>query len=902
MPISTVHLPPLDPPPELIKRLDGFELSPVLATALAHAWTFAPYLRGLIRGQPDLIAQIAADGYETALAGAFATARSTGDPALALRSAKRAVALITALADLADDWPLERVTAALSDFADLSIDLAIAAALAERDAPNRGLVALALGKLGSHELNYSSDVDLILLYDPALIPVRAREDVAEAAVRIARRAVALVNDRTADGYVFRVDLRLRPASEVTPMALPVAAAEHYYQSEALTWERTAFIRARPCGGDIALGHEFLRAIGAFVWRRSLDYTAIRDIQAVSLRIRDHFEAGQALGPGYDLKRGHGGIREIEFFAQLHQLVWGGRDPGLRAPATLDALAALAKAGRIDANEAATLSNSYRLLRGVEHRLQMLNDAQTHSIPTVAAERLALARLCGAADWRTLERRLKGATAPVKRAFDRLIAEAKGGPEALPADPKELAKRLGKAGGALAPMIARWRGSSYRSLRSEAAKASFEALLPALAGVLAEAADPAQAAARLDGFLSQLPSGVQFFALLEANPRLVPLLGRLLGRTPVLADALARNPALFDVLLGDDAFEPLTDAAALRRELDTLVAGAGGLEDVLDRVRRWTGERRFQLGSQLIEARADPLQVGRDLAHLADAALALLVERVTADFEAVHGRVAGGGLVVLALGRYGGGLLSHASDLDLVYLFTGEHDAVSTGGKPLAATQYFNRLAGRVSAALSVPTAAGALYEVDTRLRPFGAKGLLAVSLDSFVRYQSEEAETWEHMALTRARVVAGDAAPVEAAVRAILAAPVPDTLAGDVTAMRAEIAAAKPGQGKWDVKLATGGLVDLEFIVHYLQLSGGAAVTPDLGAAIAALQPGLAPAHDLLTRCLVALRLLGTPDAAARDLLSRLTGEPDVEAAIGLAKAQVTAAWAEIFGSKRQGK
>lgn len=885
-------LAPIDPPLELAKLLPG------ATPAVAHAWSFAPYLRGLIRSQPAL----AVADPETAIAAAFASAREPGDPMLRLRAAKRQVALITALADLSGAWSLEQVTRALSDFADLALDLSIAAALAERDAPNRGLVALALGKLGSHELNYSSDVDLILLYEPGVIPLRPREDAAEAAVRVAKRAVAIMADQTAGGYVFRVDLRLRPASEVTPMALPVAAAEHYYQSEALTWERTAFIRARACAGDIALGNAFLRAIGGFVWRRSLDYTAIRDIQAVSLRIRDHFDAGQAIGPGFDLKRGRGGIREVEFFAQLHQLVWGGRDSALRAPATLDALAALAGAGHIPAEEATALANSYRFLRGVEHRLQMLDDAQTHSIPTQAPARLALAKLCGEPDWRTLERRLKGITAPVARAFDRLIADAKGQAKALPVEPKALAAKLGKSGKALAPMVARWRVATYRALRSEAARASFEAVLPALVTTLAAAPDPATAAARLDGFLAALPSGVQFFALLEANPPLVPLLGRLLGRTPVLADALARTPALFDVLLGADAFAPLPDAAKLRVELDALVAGARDAEDVLDRVRRWTGERRFQLGAQLIEGRADPLQVGRDLSALADTALALLVDRVTADFEAAHGRIAGGGLIVLALGRYGGGLLTHASDLDLVYLFTGPHDAVSDAPRPVAATQYFNRLAGRVSAALSVPTAAGALYEVDTRLRPFGAKGLLAVSLDSFSRYQAEEAETWEHMALTRARVVAGDAAPVDAAIHAVLATPPVAELAADVVAMRGEIAAAKPGQGKWDVKLAPGGLVDLEFLVHYRQLSSGDALTPDLRAAIVALLPDLLPAHDLLTRALVTLRLVapdGMPDAGARDLLSRVTGEADVEAALGLAKAVVIAAWTETFGSKR---
>ncbi|WP_456238863.1 [protein-PII] uridylyltransferase family protein, partial [Sandarakinorhabdus rubra] len=331
------------------------------------------------------------------------------------------VALITALADLAGLWPLERVTAALSAFADAAIDVAIAAALAERGAANRGLVALALGKLGSRELNYSSDSDLIFLHDPAIIPCRSSEDPGEAAVRIARRAVALLADLTPDGYVMRVDLRLRPASEITPMSISLSAAEHYYQSEALTWERVAFIRARAVGGDIGMGEDFLARIRPFVWRRSLDYTAVRDIQSVSLRIRDHFEAGQAPGPGYDVKRGRGGIREVEFFTQINQLIWGGRDVALRCPATLDGLAALTTAGHVDAAEAGALSDAYLALRTLEHRLQMRRDEQTHAIPRLAADREAVARLCGVKDWPALAAALERAIQPVGAAYDRLIA-------------------------------------------------------------------------------------------------------------------------------------------------------------------------------------------------------------------------------------------------------------------------------------------------------------------------------------------------------------------------------------------------------------------------------------------------------------------------------------------------
>jgi len=882
---------------------------PTLSDVVTSAGANAPYLRGLVRRRAATVALIEADGFDAALAAAIAL-----DDALPvearLRTAKADVALIVALADLSGAWPLERVTSALSDFADLALDTAIAAALAERGAPNAGFVAIALGKLGSHELNYSSDVDLILLYEPGLMPVRPREEPADAAVRIARRVVAIMQDRTADGYVFRVDLRLRPSSEITPIAMPVAAAEQYYQSEAETWERTAFIRARACAGDIALGTSFLLNIRPFVWRRSLDYTAIRDIKAVSLRIRDHFESGQAVGPKFDLKRGRGGIREIEFFTQIHQLVWGGRDAALQAPATLDALAALAAAGRIDPDDARTLGDAYRWLRTLEHRLQMIDDAQTHSVPATLAARQAWAKLSGFAGVHELDKQLRTATAHVARRYDRLIVDAGIAAPGIPADPAAWCKR-NKVAAHFVPLIAKWRSGRYRALRADAAKRAFEAVLPDLLRAFAAAADPAHAAARLDTFLVDLPAGVQFFALIEANPKLLPLLGRLLGIAPVLADALARRPALFDALLARDGFDDLPGRAALVGELTAAVGNATS-EQRLDRTRLWTADRRFQLGAQLIEGR-DPLGIGADLSDVADAAVATLADAVVADFASVHGIVPGCRLVVLGLGRYGGRALTHASDLDLVYLFTGDHAAESTGAKPLAATVWFQRVAARLTAALSVPTAAGALYEVDTRLRPSGAKGLLAVTVTSFARYQSDEAETWEHMALCRARVVAGapdDRAEVEGVIAGILDRPRDSaTLRRDVLAMRRDIAAAKPGGGLWDVKLGQGGLVDLEFIVHFVQLRDRVGRTPDLRDALVVLAAAgsvpadLVAANDTLTRALAVLRLIVTGPLpkrfpqAVEALLASATGATNfaaAEAAVGLAKSGVRAAWNDI--------
>ena len=905
-------LPAASPPPDLAPLLPA-GLSPALTNAAVAAWADAPFLKGLIRSRQATLATLAAAGPDAAIAAALALAADDAQAIMPrLRTARRDVALVVALADLAGLWPLEQVTAALSDFNDRAIDAAIAAALAERGAPNRGVVALALGKLGSRELNYSSDADLIFLHDPELVPCRGSEDPGEAAVRIVRRAVAILNDLTPDGYVARIDLRLRPASEITPMSISLAAAEHYYQSEALTWERVAFIRARAVGGDVAMGAEFLARIRPFVWRRSLDYTAVRDIQSVSLRIRDHFEGGQAIGPGFDLKRGRGGIREVEFFAQINQLIWGGRNPELRCPATLDGLAALAAAGHVPEAEAARLATSYRALRTLEHRLQMRRDEQTHAIPRLIADRHAVARLCGCKDAKALEARLSAITDPVATSYDRLIRAATPDATAVPADPKPWLKQhhpgLAKL---LAPLIANWRQGKYRALKSESARADFEAVLPLLLARLAAAADPATAAHRLDGLLVGLPAGAQFFALLRANPRLVGLLGNLVGITPVLAEALARDPALFDVMLSPDAFAPLPDAPQLAAELASLCRDAG-LEERLDRVRRWTAEVSFQLGAQLIEGHAGALAVGRSLADLADAAVQNLAPAVAEEFARSHGRVPGGELVVLALGRHGGRAMTHASDLDLVFLFTGHHETLSDGTKPLPAATYFNRLAARLVTALSVPTAAGALYEVDTRLRPWGAKGNLALSIDSFARYQREEAESWEHMALTRARVVAGPAEAAQAVIADVLSAPrdVP-TLRKAVLAMRADMAAAKPPQGRFDVKLAAGGMVDLEFIVHFRQLASGQGLAPELPVALdeliaAGLLPAdLKPAHDFLARTLIWLRLLfagaRVPDTLpepVQAILARALAAANFTGfteQLAIARQAVRMAWAEVF-------
>ena len=867
--------------------------SVTLSDACRRARAESPFLRLLLEREPDIAAMA-----ESGALPAIAAAR-IDDPAMPvarrLRLERRRLALIVALGDLSGLLDLTGVTGALSDFADYALDAAIAAAINERtpEAPVRGFTAIALGKQGSRSLNYSSDIDPILLFDPLTLPRRPREEPEEAAVRIARRVVELLQARDGDGYVLRVDLRLRPSPEATPIALPVEAAISYYESLALPWERAAFIKARQAGGDAALGNAFLDAIRPFIWRRALDFGAIGEIRGISRRIRDHHAQGQAYGPGFDLKRGRGGIREIELFAQIHQLIHGGRDPSLRAPATRDALARLAAAGWIGAEESVVLIEAYTLLRTIEHRVQMVADRQVHHLPSGEALD-GVARLHGLADGAALLDLLRPRVAAVATTYDSLDA---GDSDSLSAERETLIAQHDRAGcghdDGVAELFERWRGGTYAALRSPAARGAREAVLPGLVEALGTAPDPHAAIVRLDVMLGRLSSAVNFFRLIEARPALAPLLGAILSHTPTLADALGRRPELFDGLVDASALDPVGSVDALVEEM-RLGAGDGDYQQQLDHVRRVVGEKRFALGTQIIAGVSDPLDVSAGYARIAEGAINVLAAAAIAEFEGAHGRVPNSELVILALGRMGGGALTHASDLDLIYLFTGDYMAESDGPRPLGAVHYYNRLAQRVTGALSAQTASGALYDIDTRLRPSGTQGPLSVSLEGFERYQRESAWTWEHMALTRARPVVGSPsarAATHAVIDAVLRGARPRrNIIADAVKMRADMTAHKPPAGPLDAKLLPGGLVDLEFAVHMVQLTNLAGFDPHLGAAIDSLAasglapPGLRVAHDVQTRLLVTLRLVA-PDArppapATCTLIARALGLADWDTVI----------------------
>ncbi|MEO0419338.1 MAG: bifunctional [glutamate--ammonia ligase]-adenylyl-L-tyrosine phosphorylase/[glutamate--ammonia-ligase] adenylyltransferase [Pseudomonadota bacterium] len=900
--------------------------------ALERARRYAPFLARSLDRLPDLEAVLAQGEGDKALA----WAREHGnheDTGVALRRERLALATSLAIGDLAGAFPLARVLEELTAFADRALDTAIRTAIDERTGEPRvdGFIALALGKQGVRELNYSSDIDPVLLYDPKTLAHRSKDDAGEAAQRYARRIVKLLSENTAEGYVLRVDLRLRPASEISPMAVPLALALEHYQSAALPWERAAFTRARAAAGDIAAGEAFLETIRPFVWRPQIDFGAMEEIRSLTARIRDASDGPLTPGPDFNVKRGRGGIREIEFLVQTHQLIHGGRDPLLRVHGTRAALDALARAGRLEPEHAAILGDNYDRLRVIEHRLQMINDRQTHSLPS--GEALDdVARLDGLPDGAALIIELRGLTDQTASIFAELIGapdapEVSITPEPMPEEERE--ERLDTLGfdnaEELSARIAAWRDGRYQTLRSQQALAAFDELTPALFEALAGSDDPMRALIRWEALLEHAPSAVTLFRLLNAEPGLLDRLMAALTLAPTLSDELARRPELLDILLDPNALE-LPGSVEEIVALIERTAERDDYEALLDAIRRVTGELRFALGLQLIEGLSDPVDIGAALSRIAEAALSLAVPAAHAEFAERHGRIEGTELLVLGLGRFGGGALTHASDLDVVYLYAGEASGPSDGARSISATNYYNRLAGRVTAALSVPTAQGALYEIDTRLRPQGAQGPLAVSCEAFEKYQREAAWTWEHMALSRARVLVGSGegrTTLNAIMRKVIQRQRdPGELRKTVGDMRAQMAEHKSPSGPLDVKRLRGGLVDCEFLVHFFQLrgvtKGGAplarehpeAYSPDLGTAIPSLiRAGMLPEdfrpdYDLLTRMLTALRLLAPggvePPACAADALARACQVEDYDTLLKRftdARGRVCALWNQTFAA-----
>jgi glutamate-ammonia-ligase adenylyltransferase len=869
-----------------------------VAQLIEGAGGCSPYLKTLVEKESAWL-ESALDDPETALQREHAHLRDTAPDKLPsrLRQGKRRVALLTGLADLAAVWPLETVTEALTEFADLSVHLALRATTlheikrgklpgqTEADAEQAGgMVALAMGKMGAGELNYSSDVDLICLFDETRFDPDDYHEARSALVRATRKMCAMLSDITGEGYVFRTDLRLRPDPAVTPVCLAMEAAERYYESLGRTWERAAYIKARACAGDVGAGEKFLKTLTPFVWRKHLDFAAIEDAHDMVRKIRDHKGLGGAITlPGHNMKLGRGGIREIEFFTQTRQLIAGGRDPDLRVRGTVPGLAVLADKGWVPQEVTDTLTDHYRAHREVEHRVQMLRDAQTHDLPQSDDGFDRLAAFMGT-DRVSLQRLVKDRLEEVHS-----LTEDFFGGEAGQTRSADIPDALENS-----EIVNRWR--TYPALRSARGSGIFERLQPEILGRLAKTANPQDALVAFDGFLRGLPAGVQVFSLFEANPQLIDLLIDIVGVSPELARYLSRNASVFDAVIGGDFFAEWPGHAALREMLTDLLSREADYENTLNTARRWGKEWHFRIGVHLLRGLIDAEEAGAQYADLADATLGAIAPEVQAEFARKHGACPGRGAVVLGMGSLGSRRLHAKSDLDLIVIYDPGEDEMSEGRRPLAPRPYYARLTQAMITAVTAPMAEGKIYEIDMRLRPSGNQGPVATSLASFETYQKNDAWVWEHLALTRARAVAGAedvAQDVERVRDAVLsAARDRDTVLREVAVMRNRIADAKGKGDPWDAKLGQGRLQDIELVAQAAAVVAG----EPLGSVSDALMHGaecgwlssddatlLSDTYRLCWSLQIAARLISEStiapegdNSAASDFLCRITGSESI--------------------------
>jgi [glutamine synthetase] adenylyltransferase / [glutamine synthetase]-adenylyl-L-tyrosine phosphorylase len=902
--------------------------NPALARVLGGIAEAAPYLWNAIEAQPARFLRLLGADPAHSLAAlvqktkvAACGARSQLKLMRILREFKREAALLIALADIGGVWALPRITEALTRVADIAVVLTVDHLLRDvvrqkkiksADSNNQsgcGYIVLAMGKMGAGELNFSSDIDLMVFFD---VGVSLADDIEPAPffIGLTRDLIKILQTRTSDGYVFRVDLRLRPDPSSTQIAISTAAALDYYESRGQNWERAALIKARACAGDIAIGEQFLRDLSPFIWRKYLDYAAIADVHEMKQQIHAYRGHGEIAVEGHNIKLGRGGIREIEFFVQTQQLIAGGRHTELRDRGTVVTLSALTADGWIDEQARDELAAAYDFLRAVEHRLQMMADEQTHTLPATPEALDVFARFLGCPSRDEFADVLVGHLRKVERHYIRLFERA---PALLAQQHKlsfepferdgELFERLTQMGFRRAPEIVdavrNWRSGAYRAVRGEQARENLVDLTPVILDQLSRAEDPDASFAAFDRFLAGLRAGGRLFSLLRQNPELVRFVALIIGAAPRLADILARHPHFIDPLVDPGFFGALPDESRLRENLERSLADTHGFEATLDAIRLFGQEHMFLIGARVISGSLSAQQAGETFARLANVLLNVVHRWVQAEFAKTHGYISGGESAVLALGRLGAREMTASSDLDLVvvYDFNQEHPQ-SDGKRPLHGSQYFARLTQRMIGALTVQTNYGVLYPVDMRLRPSGRSGPVATQIDGFKHYQEHEAWTWEHMALTRARVVSGTpnfSARVEAVVREVLCRPrdVPG-IAGDVVDMRGAIAKEKGDADPWELKYAAGGLIDIEFIAQYLQLVHAAELPEILDTSTArtlekaerlgilapqdaaVLRPAVRLFHDLTQILRLCLPASFVPQAASPGILALLARAADL--------------------------
>jgi len=898
---------------------------PVPLDALLAA---SPYLADLNARFGGWLGEALADP-DAALARELAAAATAGFSAAeesqiapALRHAKGKVALLAAAAETAGLWTTASSTAALSDLADAalgaSLEFLLRRAIVKGDlrrdvsVATSGLIVFALGKHGGRELNYSSDIDIVAFFDRSADAVIDPGEDTKVFARIVQRLAALMQDKIGGDYVFRTDLRLRPDPGSTPVALSTDAALAYYESRGQNWERAAWIKARPCAGDIAAGEAFLAELAPYIWRRHLDFATIADIQAMKRQINVSKNVGDARVAGHNVKLGRGGIREIEFFAQTQQLIAGGRDKTLRVRPTAMALAALARTRWIAEGTAITLTDAYWFLRAVENRLQMLRDEQTHVMPETEDGIATIATLMDFPSRDAFEAAYRSALGKVQDYYAELFTEgetlgdAAGGDLVFTGsdnDPGTL-ETLSKMGfhdaAAVSATIRKWHYGGYRATRASAARAHLTELLPALLATFARTGNADLALQRFDNFLGRLPTGVQLFALLRNHAHLRDLLVQLMASAPRMAEAVIHRAHVMDPLIDPAFADEVARSDVLVAKVDAFLGDARDYQEVIDRARIIGQEQKFLIAAGLLSGTVTARRAGEQFTALAETLLRRLFAAVRKEFERRHGIVPGASVALLGFGKMASREMTVASDLDFILIYDGAESTIeSNGERPLAASQYFARLTQRLVAAVTAPTSEGVLYHTDMRLRPSGNAGPLATTLNAFRLYQDESAWTWEHLALTRARVIDADpgfASTVDDVIAAVVAKPRDRArIIADVVTMRELIAKERPPRHPFDLKLVSGGLVDLEFIAQSAQLlhSGEIALpqapVPDVLARLGTL--GLVPDGERLveihatysTVLQVMSAALVDPfrdegwTEAFRDLLAQLTNEPNFQ-------------------------
>jgi [glutamine synthetase] adenylyltransferase / [glutamine synthetase]-adenylyl-L-tyrosine phosphorylase len=944
----------------LVPSEAGYALAALLAayptvnTLIECLAESSPFLWELASAEPDRLLALLQSHPEhhlaellTQVADAVAATHDETEAMRLLRRMKAETVLLIAIADIGGVWPVMQAARGLTDLADTAVAAAVRFALADaaragkltlrdpaRPQDGSGYFVLAMGKMGALELNFSSDIDLIVFYDKSS-PILPQDAVPSTTfVRLTQRLVRLLQQRTGDGYVFRTDLRLRPDPASTPIAISTASAMSYYESVGQNWERMALIKARACAGDIAAGEHLLNELAPFVWRKYLDFAAVADVRAMKRQINAYRGHGEIAVEGHNIKLGRGGIREIEFFAQTQQLIAGGRDPKLRDRDTLGTLDKLAADRWIDDAARDDMKAAYCFLRTVEHRLQMVNDEQTQVLPAERAGLERFARFLGFADRDAFAEVLLGHLDKVQGHYVRLFEKAPGADKPVLAFPPDADDRksldrladLGFSSPLETSVIVRgWLAGNHRSLKGEATREHLKELLPVLLEHLARSDNPDRALVLFDHFLANLHGGARLLSLLRQNPDLIALIALVLSIAPRLGDTLARYPQVMDALVDPSFFGALPDEADFGRRLDTALAQARYDEDLLERVRMFGLEYMFLIGVRILSGTVTARQAGEAFARLADAVIRAVHRAVAENFALTHGHLRDEETAVLAMGKLGGREMTATSDLDMIVVYDfDQHEPESDGERALYGAQYFARLTQRLINALTAQTNYGALYQVDMRLRPSGRAGPLATQIKGFADYQRSEAWTWEHMALTRARVVSASPAfkaRVETVIREVLQRPRDATLiAGDVVEMRGAIAKEKGDRERWDLKYAAGGLVDIEFIAQYLQLVHAATLPAILDTSTArvldkAWQLGILPVEDAevlrpatqlyqdLTQIL-RLCLAGPFDAKAAGpgllhLLARAADVPDfatLEATVIEMQVKVRASFVRILG------